>query len=224
MATTQSAEADKPSFQTVWAAMDRFAAETAEQRKEAAEQRKEAAERFKELERVVKEVAEAHKETERAVKETDRQIKETDKKISKLGSRFGEAIEYMVMPNLVGKFRQMGFVFTKAYPGAVIEDEKNRIIAEIDITLENGDKVMIVEVKSKPNTNDVKDHLRRMAKVRLHADLHGDRRAFFGAVAGMVMNEDVRKYVLQNGFFAIEPSGDTFNITMPEGEYRPREW
>jgi hypothetical protein len=231
MVTVQSAEADKPSFQTVWAAMDRFAAE-------AAEQRREAAERFKELERVVKEVAEAHKETERAVKETaeeqketaaqmketDRQMKETDKKISKLGSRFGEAVEYMVMPNLVGKFRQMGFVFTKAYPGAVIEDEKNRIIAEIDITLENGDKVMIVEVKSKPNTKDVKDHMRRMEKVRRHADLHGDRRKFLGAVAGMVMNEDMRKYVLQNGFFVIEPSGDTFNITMPEGKYRPREW
>jgi hypothetical protein len=231
MATTQSAEADKPSFDTVWAAMDRYAAEAAERFKELERVVKEVAEAHKETERAVKETAEAHKETERAVKETAEeqkktaaQMKETDKKIGKLGSRFGEAVEYMVMPNLVGKFRQMGFFFTKAYPGAVIEDEKNRIIAEIDITLENGDKVMIVEVKSKPNTNDVKDHLRRMAKVRRHADLHGDQRKFLGAVAGMVMNEDMRKYVLQNGFFAIEPSGDTFNITMPEGKYHPREW
>jgi hypothetical protein len=133
-------------------------------------------------------------------------------------------IEYMVMPNLVSKFRELDFVFTKAYPHATIKDEKNRILTEIDITLENGDKAMIVEVKSKPSIKDIKDHIERMGKVRLHADLHGDTRKYLGAVAGMVINDNVRDFALKNGFYVVEPSGDTFNIVKPEGKYHPREW
>jgi hypothetical protein len=164
------------------------------------------------------------KETDLQIKETGRQMKETDEKIGRLGDRFGEMIEYMVMPNLVSKFRELDFVFTKAYPHATIKDEKNRILTEIDITLENGDKAMIVEVKSKPSIKDIKDHIERMGKVRLHADLHGDTRKYLGAVAGMIINDNVRDFALKNGFYVVEPSGDTFNIIKPEGKYHPREW
>jgi hypothetical protein len=118
----------------------------------------------------------------------------------------------------------LDFVFTKAYPHASIKDEQNRILTEIDITLENGDKVMIVEVKSKPSIKDIKDHVERMGKVRLHADLHGDTRKYLGAVAGMVINGNVRDFALKTGFYVVEPSGDTFNIIKPEGKYYPREW
>ena len=172
---------------------------------------------LKETDQIVKEVAQAQKET-------DRQMKKTDRKIGDLGNRFGEVIEYMVMPNLVKKFQELGFVFTKAYPHATIEDEKNNIITEIDITLENGDKVMIVEVKSKPNTKHIIEHIERMEKVKAHANLHGDRRIFLGAVAGMVFNRDERNFALKHGFYVIEPSGDTFTITAPEGTNKPREW
>ena len=164
--------------------------------------------RFKETDRIIQETA-------LKMKETDKQMKETDRKIGNLGNRFGEMIEYMVMPNLLIKFRELGFVFTKAYPHATIEDEKNNIITEIDITLENGDKVMIVEVKSKPSTEDITEHLERMQKVKAHANLHGDKREFLGAIAGMIFNNNERNFALKNGFYAIEPSGETFIITAP---------
>ena len=163
-------------------------------------------------------------ETDRRMKETVLQMKETDRKISKLGNRFGEMIEYMVKPNLVAKFKELGFVFTKSYSDATIKDEKNNIITEIDITLENGDKVMIVEVKSKPSVEDIKEHIERMQKVKAHANLHGDKRAFLGAVAGMVFNDNERSFTLKNGFYVIEPSGETFVITVPDGPYAPKEW
>jgi hypothetical protein len=62
-----------------------------------------------------------------------------------------------------------------------------------------------------------------MGKVRLYADLHGDARKYLGAIAGMVMNGNVRDFALRNGFYVVEPSGDTFNVIMPEGKYHPRE-
>jgi len=162
------------------------------------------------------------------MQETERQMKESNerlnKQLGKLGGRFGEMIEYMVLPNLVHKFRDLGFEFTKAYHSAEFKDYKNNIVTEVDITLEDGDKVMFVEVKSKPDINDIKDHVERMEKMRRHGDLHGDKRKFLGAIAGMVFIDDVKIFAMKNGFYLIVPSGETFDITVPEGEYSPREW
>ena len=183
---------------------------------------KETDRQFKEIHLEFKEIAQRFKETDKQFKETDKQLKETDRKISKLGGRFGEMIEYMVMPNLLDKFQVLGFVFTKAYQQAVLKDKNKQFITEIDITLENGEKVMIVEVKSKPSTEDISEHAERMKKFRAHADLHNDKRIFLGAIAGMVFNENEKIFAMKNGFYVIEPSGKTFVITSPGGQLK--EW
>jgi CBS domain-containing protein len=225
MTAEQAAEAGKSlSFEKVWATLDRISKEADKRQEEADKRQKEADKRQEELDKSIKELVEERKKAEKRQEELNKQMKETDKKISKLGGRFGEAIECMVMPNLVGKFRELGLVFGKDYRDTSIRDEKNQILAEIDITLENGDKVMIVEVKSKPSTEDVDDHMKRMEKVRRHADLHGDRRKFLGAIAGVVVGDNERKYILKHGFYVIIPSGDTFDIIEPKGEYQPYEW
>jgi len=158
----------------------------------------------------------------------DRQLKKSarqlNKQLGKLGGRYGEMVEYMVAPNLLKKFRKLGLVFEKAYQQGKIEDENDKIIAEIDITLENTDKIMIVEVKSKPTTEDITDHVKRMEKIRAHADSHNDKRKYLGAIAGMVFNDNEKEFAMKNGFYVIEPSGKTFIITAPEGDYSPREW
>ena len=151
-----------------------------------------------------------------------KQQEKTDKQLGKLGKRMGEVIEYMVAPNLRQKFRDLGLNFPTVNIDSEVADFDNDIFLEIDVKLENGDKAMLVEVKTKPTTEDVQDHIERLEKMRKYADLHGDKRVFLGAVAGVVMSENVKKYVLKQGFFAIEPSGETFNITSPEGQ--PKEW
>jgi len=201
---------------------EKYAAERAEREK------KYAAENAEREEKYAAESAEREKKyaAERVVlqKEVAEVRKDTDKRLGKLGNRLGEMVEYMVMPNLITKFRELGFVFTEAYPHAVIDDEEHNILAEIDITLKNGDKVMIVEVKNKLTTEDVTEHIERMKKVRAHADLHNDKRVYLGAVAGMVMNKNEKLFALKNGFYVIEPSGETFTITVPDGIYSPKEW
>ena len=157
-----------------------------------------------------------------ALQETDRIVKENARQIGRLGKRFGDVVEYMVAPNLRQKFRELGLNFPKANPNSDVSDFDNDIFLEIDIMLENGDKAMLVEVKTKPTTEDVQDHIDRLGKMRKYADLHGDKRTFLGAVAGVVMSENVKKYVLKQGFFAIEPSGETFIVTSPNGQ--PKEW
>ena len=131
-------------------------------------------------------------------------------------------VESMVLPNLLVKFNDLDLPFTKAYPNAQITDKQHGIYAEVDAFLENGDSVMIVETKTKPNKEDIDDHIKRMEKLRAYADLRGDKRKYLGAVAGVVFGYDEKKYALEKGFYVVEPSGETFNITVPAGS--PREW
>ena len=157
-------------------------------------------------------------------RETDRIMKETNKKIGRLGNSLGDIIEYQVMPCALEKFRKHGFIFTKAYPHAFIKDEKNNIVTEVDITLENGDKVMLIDVKVKLKSDDIDEHIERIKKVKTHAGLRGDKRLLLGAVAGMVISDSERNYAMKNGLYVIEPSGESFTIAAPKGNYTPREW
>jgi len=58
--------------------------------------------------------------------------------------------------------------------------------------------------------------------MRKYADLHGDKRIFLGAVAGIVVTDKVRDYALSQGFYFLEYAGDNFFITPPSG--KPKEW
>jgi hypothetical protein len=170
---------------------------------------------MQETDRIVKEVAENQKET-------DRQMKEYNKRFGEFTNRFGEVVEYMIAPNLLEKFWEMGLKFLQANPNAVFSDRDNNILFEADFLLQNGDKALLVEIKTKLTTEDVQEHIERLGKMRKYADLHGDKRAFLGAVAGVVMTPNVREYALGQGFYVIEPSGETFNITPPKSQ--PKEW
>jgi len=127
-------------------------------------------------------------------------------------------------PNLMRKFSEHGFVFDKSYKDAVINDKKNNIYVEIDITMEGRDKVMIVETKTRPTTKDINEHLERMKKARRYADLHGDKRKYIGAISGINFNNDEKLFAMKNGFYIIEQSGKNYTITAPKDGYFPREW
>ena len=221
-----------PSFDTVWAILQENAQQLKalkESQRETDRQIKETSQQIKETDLQMKETRKQMKETDRQMKETDQQVKRTseqikisDKKFGELNNRFGDIVEYMIAPNLRTKFRELGLIFPKANNKTKVDDDENDIHLEIDVMLENGNKAMLVEVKTTLTTEKVKEHVLRLEKMRKYADLHNDKRSFLGAVAGVVMTPNVKKYALKQGFFAIEPSGETFKITPPQGQ--PKEW
>jgi hypothetical protein len=150
-------------------------------------------------------------------------MKETDRKISKLGSRIGDLVEELIFPNILEKFNKLGYVFGKAAPNVRFRALDGAYAAEVDILLENGDDVLAVEVKTHLTDADVRDHVNRMEKLRRYADDHGDRRKLLGAVAGAIASEEVKAFAVKSGFFVLEQSGDTIQISVPEG-FKPREW
>jgi hypothetical protein len=176
----------------------------------------------KETARQMEEVAERQKETARQMEETDRQIKEYNKRFGDFTNRFGEVVEYTIAPNLREKFSEMGLEFNMANPNAGFFGKDNKILCEVDVLVQNGEKALLVEIKTKLTIENVQEHIARLEKMRKYADLRGDKRTFLGAVAGVVMTSNVKEYALGQGFYVIEPSGETFNITPPNGQ--PKEW
>jgi hypothetical protein len=140
-----------------------------------------------------------------------------------LGNRVGELVEHLVSPNILEKFRALGFDFGRAGPNVRFSDPSLSLETEVDILLENGTLALAVEVKTKLTITDVKDHIDRMAKLRRYADAHGDRRKFIGAVAGGIIPGGVKSFAFKSGFYIIEQAGDTVRIDVPEG-FVPKEW
>jgi CRISPR/Cas system-associated exonuclease Cas4 (RecB family) len=164
---------------------------------------------------------ESNRKFQEMSQELDRKMAETDRQIGRLGSRLGELIEHLTASNIIEKVNAEGYRFDHISRNHKIKDEKNKVLAEIDILLEDGDYAMVVEVKTNLTKTDVKEHLQRMDTLRRHADAHGDKRKYVSGVAGALLEEGVREYALKQGLYVIEHPGQTIEIIAPP---QKREW
>jgi hypothetical protein len=98
-----------------------------------------------------------------------------------------------------------------------------KVLAQIDLLLENEEYAVAVEVKSRPKEDDIPKHIARLGVLREYMDKHNDRRVIRGALAGAVFPEEVKKAAIEAGLYAIVQSGDTMWIEVSDG-FTPREW
>jgi hypothetical protein len=128
------------------------------------------------------------------------------------------SVEHILTPGLPQKFKKLGYSFNRIATYKFAQG----VWAQIDGMLENGEQALAVEVKTTLRQQDVDDHLDRKEKIRRHADEHGDKRQFMGAMAATITDEATKNYALKKGLFVIEPSGEDVKVTKPETE--PRVW
>ena len=177
----------------------------------------------------IQELKESQKQGYREFKESrkafDRELKETSRQMGYLNNRFGELAEHLVGPSIIEKFNEHGFPITQISKNIEIRKAPNEpdILTEVDLLLENGDTVIALEIKAKPAEKDIKNHIKRMEILRRIADKRGDKRKYQGALAGAIINKSIRDFILKNGFYLLEQTGDTMKLTIPEG-FVPREW
>jgi hypothetical protein len=187
---------DPPTFEKVWAAL----MEDREQ---------------------MKELRELQKRTDEQIRRTGEQMKETDYRIGGLGSRIGDLIEVFAASNVLEKFRAIGFTFTRICPNMRIKDKNGKDLTEIDLVLENGDSVMVVEVKTVLKDSHADEHIKRMHILHKEAVQRNDMRNYYGAIAAARIEDGPREYVLRSGFYLIEQTGDNVRINTPE---HPKLW
>jgi hypothetical protein len=196
---------------------------------------KETERRFQETERILKEQSleterrsqetqKRFQETERILREqsqkTDRQIKQVNEQIGKLGNRLGEFVEYQVRPCAVELFRQRGIDVHELHSDVAVKRLEGGL--EIDLLVVNETEVVLVEVKSKLTQRDVDEHLQRLNKFKRLMPRYQNMKAF-GAVAAMVVSEEVANYAYSKGLFVLTQSGDDMKI-INNPEFKPQIW
>ncbi len=172
---------------------------------------------YRETERFMKEQS---LETDRRFKETDRRFKETDKKIGKLTNRLGEFIEEMVRPSVVRLLRERGIAVHSVSRNVYVERAGES--AEFDLLVVNDGEMVAVECKSSLSIDDVNEHLERLGKIKRLLPHYANMRVM-GAVAAMVIQENVARYAFKKGLFVMGQSGEAMKILNSE-QFRPHLW
>jgi len=167
-------------------------------------------------------------ETERVIQEksakTERFLKKIGKQMGYLNNRFGELAEHLVAPGIAKRFNELGHHFDGIAPGGYkISDSTGKVIAEVDLLLENGDCIMAVEVKVRPKQKDIERHIKRLEILREHRSNKHDSRKIYGAIAGAIFGTAEKKEAIDAGFFVLEQSGDTMKMDIPDG-FVPRAY
>ncbi|MFM6521221.1 MAG: DUF3782 domain-containing protein, partial [Microcystis panniformis] len=106
------------------------------------------------------------------------------------------------------------------HPGISVKRDNEGL--EIDLLVVNDTDAILVEVKSKLTQRDVDEHLQRMAKFKRLMHRFRDVKAL-GAVAAMIVPNEVASYACRQGLFVLVQSGENV-IILNDAEFTPQVW
>ena len=201
----------------------------------------ELAESHKETERILKEQT---AETERVLKEqtaeTERVLKEQDARLSEKisglaneinkwigysGNSIGSIVELVLVPGIKQKINEYGHNFNSLSPRKQYYRKGGKTFAEVDLFLENGDEVMIVEVKTQLSIKEIEHHLKRLKLLRENElELRLKGKALYSAVAGLQIDDDAREMALNLGMYVVEMVEDTKNVNVIKPSVELGKW
>lgn len=180
---------------------------------------------------ILRELAQSQKETDRKFQETDRLFKEmsrdTDRKIKEvntsignLGNRLGDFIEDAVRPSAVRLFQECGIDVHEVHQN--IRSQRGNEGIEVDLLVVNDSDIVAIECKSKLCCEDINEHLERLAKLKKLLPSYSSKRVL-GAMAAMVIENNVALYAYRKGLYVIGQSGDHLEIRN-SADFTPAVW
>ncbi len=86
----------------------------------------------------------------------------------------------------------------------------------------NSNEAIAIEVKSKLDQEDVDEHLERLGKFKQLLPRYQPLK-ILGAVAAMVVPDQIASYAYRKGLFVIAQSGDEVMI-LNDTKFRPKTW
>jgi len=188
---------------------------------------RELAESRKETERLIKDLFASQQETNRKFQETDRKFQETDRKLEKvarnidrLGHRLGDFVEESVKPAAVRLFRERNLDVHEVHCN--VEAQRGDDGIEVDLLVANDQDVVAIECKSNLSIDDVKEHLERLGKLKRLLPSYANKRVM-GAVAAMIVPDQVAQYAYRQGLFVIGQSGEHLLIRNDD-HFIPKIW
>ena len=169
--------------------------------------------KFQDTDRKFQETDRKFQETERLMKEqsqeTDKVIKALSKNLGEIGNRLGEFVEHLVMPTVVRLFQAQGLEVHEVHSDVTAKRDGQGI--QVDLLVVNDGVLIAIECKSKMTTAYVDQHVERMNKLKRMLPAYRHHQAF-GAVAALVMPNDVAEYAEEQGFYVLVQSGETLTL------------
>jgi len=151
-------------------------------------------------------------ETDEQIKETDKIVKELTKNIQGVNKSIGEDTETFFYTSLQRKpvLGDIKFDFVDRNVSRTKDLEE----LQIDVFLENGKSVGLVEVKNKVTKKVFKQIESQIEKFpRLHPAFKNYK--VYGAIAGKVFPKHLQQEALQKGYFVLVQQGDHVEVMSP---------
>jgi hypothetical protein len=177
---------------------------------------------FRETDRKFQDTDRKFQETDRKFQETDRQIQALKELLGRQGNRLGEFVQEMVRPAVVRLLRERGLPVHQVAPNLTAYDDNGQVLAEVDLLALNAQVAVAVECKSHLSADDVNAHLERLERFKACFPQY---RAYqlLGAVAGMVVPDQVGRFAYRKGLFVLAQSGQAVEIRN-DAEFQPKAW
>lgn len=172
-----------------------------------------------ELTEAILRLEKAQEKTDKQIKETNKQMKETDKKIEALTQNIsgvnrsiGLEVEDFFYSSLKKNPRIANINFDYVY-----QNDKRNLkdkTQEIDILLQNGNSVGIVEVKNKVTEKSIEQLDKIINNFYLfHKDYEGYK--LIGALAGKIFPKHLQTQTLKKGYSVITQQGEHIEQINP---------
>nr|VFK16033.1 MAG: Uncharacterised protein family UPF0102 [Candidatus Kentron sp. LFY] len=176
----------------------------------------------RETDRKMQETDRQMQETDRRMRETDRQMQETDRRIAKVEALFttqwGRLIESLVSGRLIDLLDKRGIhVYDTSHR---VKGNREGRSYEFDIIAHNGEKIVIVEVKTTLRPEDVRKFVKKIKDARLLMPRYRDN-VIHGAVAWLQANAGADEMAINQKLFSIRAVGDSAHI-INESDFEPR--
>ncbi|WP_292431368.1 hypothetical protein [Methylobacter sp.] len=132
----------------------------------------------------------------------------------------GQFVEEAVRPSTVRLFSQRGIEVHEIYQN--VTAKRNDEELEIDLLVVNNQDAVIIECKSNLSFDDVNEHLNRLEKIKRLMPAYSGKR-ISGAVARMVISENVATYAICKGLYVIGQNDDHLELCN-EAEFVAKVW
>jgi len=172
-----------------------------------------------ETSRVVREIGER---LDKEAQETGRQLREVGRQLGGLGDKFGSFTEGLALPSMTKILSER---FGMTFIGPRARKSRNGRTIEIDVlgySNTSVNAVYVVEVKSHLREEGIEQILTTLSAFPEFYPEHRDKR-LYGILAAVYVPEQLGRAVLAKGLYLARISGDSFELTVPEG-FKPRSF
>lgn len=137
------------------------------------------------------------------------------------GGQWGRLLEALVKPGALRLFQERGIPVRRVHERS--EARVNGESMEVDLILDNGDAIVVVEVKSRMRIADIDEFVVDLGRFTEFFPRYRGYR-IYGAAATLKTEENASRYAYRRGLFVLSLGSDGLTRIENDASFRPRNF